>query len=110
MVFRRIYIGEKVYGSASLITLPPHAHGLLTTLPVDLCWVWMVAMLVDGVVVFASGVESYGIWKEVNQVREQRQIWKASRLMMGQKATRERMYIFFIDIYIHRINNIYCTS
>ena len=37
-------------------------------------------MLVDGVVVFATGVDLHGICKEFDQVREQRQIWKASSL------------------------------
>ena len=37
-------------------------------------------MLVDGVVVFANDVESYGICKEV---RERRPTWKAHSLMMG---------------------------
>ena len=40
-------------------------------------------MLVDGVVVFANGVESYGICKELDLVRERRQTWKAHSLMMG---------------------------
>ena len=43
-----------------------------------------VAMLVDGVVVFANDVESYGICKELDLVRERRQTWKAHSLMMGQ--------------------------
>ena len=43
-----------------------------------------VAMLVDGVVVFANDVESYGICKELYLVRERRQTWKAHSLMMGQ--------------------------
>ena len=43
-----------------------------------------VAMLVDGVVVFVNGVESYGICKELDLVRERRQTWKAHSLMMGQ--------------------------
>ena len=43
-----------------------------------------VGMLVDGVVVFANDVESYGICKELYLVRERRQTWKAHSLMMGQ--------------------------
>ena len=43
-----------------------------------------VGMLVDGVVVFANDVESYGICKELDLVRERRQTWKAHSLMMGQ--------------------------
>ena len=39
-------------------------------------------MLVDGVVVFANDVESYGICKELYLVRERRQTWKAHSLMM----------------------------
>ena len=42
-----------------------------------------VGMLVDGVVVFANDVESYGICKELYLVRERRQAWKAHSLMMG---------------------------
>ena len=40
-------------------------------------------MLVDGVVVFANDVESYGICKELYLVRERRQTWKAHSVMMG---------------------------
>ena len=47
-------------------------------------WLWMGGMLVDGVVVFANDVESYGICKELYLVRERRQTWKAHSLMMGQ--------------------------
>ena len=55
-----------------------------------------VGMLVDGVVVFANDVESYGICKELYLVRERRQTWKAHSLMMGlqRHATSLALYSY----------------
>ena len=77
-----------IYGTA-LGTPTPHPRGwswFPAPPPVGVGWggcEW-VAMLVDGVVVFANDVESYGICKELDLVRERRQTCKAHSLMMGQ--------------------------
>ena len=49
-----------------------------------------VGMLVDGVVVFAKGVESYGMCQEIDEVREYRQTWKGSSLMMGGERREKK--------------------
>ena len=77
-----------IYGTALGTPTPPppgDGHGSLPR-PCGSGWggCGWVGMLVDGVVVFANDVESYGICKELDLVRERRQTWKAHSLMMGQ--------------------------
>ena len=83
-----IYISIYIYGTALGTPTPPPPGMVMVPCPAPCGSGWggcgWVGMLVDGVVVFANDVESYGICKELDLVRERRQSWKAHSLMMGQ--------------------------
>ena len=76
-----------IYGTALGSPTPPPPGMVMVPCPAPYWSGWggcgWVGMLVDGVVVFANDVESYGICMELYLVRERRQTWKAHSLMMG---------------------------
>ena len=83
-----IYVVNMIYMAQPWAAPPPPPPGMvMVPCPAPCGSGWggcgWVGMLVDGVVVFANDVESYGICKELYLVRERRQTWKAHSLMMG---------------------------